>query len=88
MATVSFEEEQQLQQQPIASAGPKGITGFLIRNKLAKDQKSANAAMLVIIGICVVAAAAAFVFIGGDAGTVPTNAEKFRLEQSTPLPPR
>lgn len=87
MATVSFEEEQQLQQ-PIASAGPRGITGFLIKHKLAKDQKSANTVMLAIIGICVVAAIAAFAFMGGDVRTTPTNAEKFRLEQSTPLPPR
>lgn len=87
MANVSFQEEQQLQSRPIASAGAKGITGWLIRHKLAKDEKSANTVMLVIIGVCVAIAIASFLFMGGEQRPL-TDAEKFRLEQSTPLPRR
>ena len=87
MANVSFEEEQQLATGPIASRGPKGITGWLIKTKLAKDEKSASTVMLIIVGVCVVVAGGIFFLMGGDDRPL-TDAEKFRLEQSTPLPPR
>ncbi len=87
MANVSFEEEQQLASGPIASSGPKGISGWLIKSKLAKDEKSANTVMLGIIGLCIVVAVAFFVMMGGDDRPL-TDSEKFRLEQSTPRPSR
>ena len=87
MANVSFEEEQQLASAPLASRGPKGIAGWLIKSKLAKDEKSANTLMLIIVGACIVVAAMVFFFMGGDDRSL-TDAERLRLEQSTPRPPR
>lgn len=87
MANVSFEEEQQLASAPIASRAPKGIVGMLIKSGLAKDEKSANTVMLIIVGICIVAAGAVFMLMGSGERPL-TDAERFRLEQSTPLPSR
>jgi len=87
MANVSFEEEQQLASGPIVSRGPKGIAGWLIKSKLAKDEKSANTVMLITVGLCIVAAGVLFMLMGGDERPL-TDAERFRLQQSTPLPPR
>lgn len=87
MANVSFEEEQSLASGPIASRKSRGITGWLIATKLAKDEKSATTVMLGIVGLCVVVAGAFFVMAGGDSRPL-TESEKFRLEQSTPLPSR
>ncbi|HWH16315.1 MAG TPA: hypothetical protein VNU25_01890 [Candidatus Paceibacterota bacterium] len=87
MATVSFEEEQQLASAPIASRAPKGIVGMLIRSKLAKDEKSANTTMLIIVAVCIVAAVGLFVLAGGETHEL-TNQERLRLERSTPPPMR
>lgn len=87
MANVSFEEEQSLASSPLVSRGPRGIAGWLIRSRLAKDEKSATTIMLGIVALCVVVAVTFFVLMGGDDRPL-SDAEKFRLEQSTPLPPR
>ncbi len=87
MANVSFEEEQQLASGPIVSRGPKGIVGWLIKSKLAKDEKSANTVMLIIVAVCIATAIGFFVLAGGDAHEL-TNQERLRLERSTPPPVR
>ncbi len=63
---------------------PKGIAGWMIRNKLAKDERAAK---LILIIIAVVAASiATFLAFQSPKSIELDSAERLQLERATPLP--
>lgn len=87
MADVSFTEEQQLTTTPSAARGKGGITGWVIKAGLAKDEKSAGTVMLIGVGVCIGLAVLFFMLAGGSDRAL-TDTERLRNEQTTPLPRR
>lgn len=83
MAEISFDEEQPVR--TVASVGPHGMAAWMIRNKFAKDEKSANMLLIGVVAVCVAIVAIVLFLNAGGKGTLDA-AERARLEQSTPLP--
>ena len=87
MGDISFTEEQQLSATAPLSRARGGITGWVIKAGLAKDEKSAGTVMLIIVGVCIALAILFFVFVGVNEQAL-TETERQRNEQTTPLPRR
>ncbi|MBU6320965.1 MAG: hypothetical protein KGI78_00695 [Patescibacteria group bacterium] len=66
MADMQFEEPSY--GAPVVDAGPKGLAGLLIRWGVAKDERQAQVALLVILVVALIGAASLFLF-GGAAGS-------------------
>lgn len=83
MAEVSFNEE------PTAlssvATGPSGMAGWMIRKKIAKDEKSANILLVCVVAGGLALAGLLLAFSGAPDTTIGSK-EKMRLEASTPLP--
>lgn len=83
MAGISFDEEQPVR--ATTAIGPQGMSAWMIRNKFAKDEKSANMMLISVVIACVsIVGLLLFMNTGGNSSL--DAAERMRLEQSTPLP--
>jgi len=83
MADISFDEEQPVR--TVASVGPHGMAAWMIQNKFAKDEKSANIILIGVVVVCVVTVALLLFMNTGGKSTIDA-AERLRLEQSTTIP--
>lgn len=74
MSSVSFDDEQQYARQ-VAPAESGGLSGWLIRKGIARDQRAAASVMLVFAGICAVIAVLAPMLLSGGDGSKASEIE-------------
>lgn len=79
MENVSFNEESS--GNTAQTLGTRGMAGWMIRNKFAKNEKEANVMLMALAGIGI--AFALFIIFSGSGDTTLDAQERERLERST-----
>lgn len=85
MSNVIFDSETELASTIPAKTPVAGITTWLIRKRIAKDESQANYLLLGILGVCVLITGFALANLFSDGASIDTG-ERMRLEQSTRPP--
>lgn len=81
MTDVSFNEETSVRH---GSMTKGGMAAWIVRNKFAKDEKSAN---YLLIGVVLLSVGVSMLLLLSSKGSSPLDAqERARLEQSTRIP--
>lgn len=83
MGQVEFDNEGGAYARRGVSSESKGISGFVIRSGLAKDERQANYVMLGIIVVAIVLAIVIYVF-GGVFSTTPSTVHVGPVPTNTP----